>query len=197
MRHREIELPEADVLVHAGDFTYFGRSMADVEDFNRWLGSLSIPQRVVIAGNHETMFQQAPDRARAALSNATYLEDSEAVIDGARFYGSPWQPWFYDWAFNLPRGAPLREKWDLIPQGIDVLITHTPPHGVLDVTRGGESVGCEDLREAVRRVRPRLHVFGHIHEAHGARDLDGTRFVNASSCNHKYAPTYEPVVVEL
>ncbi|HNC99840.1 MAG TPA: metallophosphoesterase, partial [Myxococcota bacterium] len=112
-------------------------------------------------------------------------------------WGSPWQPRFFDWAFNLDRGEPLRRVWQKIPDGIDILVTHGPPKGILDrVQRGGE-VGCEELREALRRVRPRLHVFGHIHEAYGQLHLDGTHFVNAASCNLDYRPVNPPVVVEL
>ena len=84
-------------------------------------------------------------------------------IDGVKFWGSPWQPAFYDWAFNVPRGRQLAEMWALIPDDTDVLITHTPPYGILDQVENGELVGCEDLREALLRVKPKLHVFGHIH----------------------------------
>jgi Icc-related predicted phosphoesterase len=102
-----------------------------------------------------------------------------------------------DWAFNLQRGPALREKWALIPEGTDVLITHGPPFGILDWTARGERVGCEDLLEAVRRVKPRLHVFGHIHEGYGEHEQDGTRFVNASICTEAYQPTNAPIVVDV
>ena len=112
-------------------------------------------------------------------------------------WGSPWQPWFYDWAFNLQRGPEIRAKWDRIPAGVDVLVTHGPPAGILDRVVDGRSVGCADLLDAVRRVRPLLHVFGHIHEAYGEVERDGTRFVNASTCTVRYAPVNAPVVVDL
>ena len=110
---------------------------------------------------------------------------------------APWQPWFFDWAFNLERGAPIRAKWDRIPAGIDVLVTHGPPAGILDRTVHGLDVGCADLLDAVRRVRPRVHVFGHIHEAHGTLERDGTRFVNASTCTVRYEATNPAVVLDL
>jgi len=102
------------------------------------------------------------------LKNATcYLENSGVEIDGVKFWGSPWQPEFFNWAFNLPRGRRLAEIWALIPDDTEVLITHTPPYGILDRVDSGEHVGCEDLRRALQRVKPKVHVFGHIHEDRG------------------------------
>jgi Icc-related predicted phosphoesterase len=118
-------------------------------------------------------------------------------VAGLRFWGAPWQPWFLDWAFNLPRGEALRSKWALAPSGVDVLLTHGPPHGILDRTATGDQAGCEALRAAVRRVRPRLHVFGHIHDGHGWTREDGMLFVNASICTVAYAPTNRAVVVDV
>lgn len=110
--------------------------------------------------------------------NYTYLEDNECKLNhpvtqaetALSVYGSPWQPEFYNWAYNLPRGAALREKWEMIPTHTDVLITHGPPHGILDRASDGFLCGCQDMLEIVRtRVKPRLHVFGHIHEGYGER----------------------------
>jgi hypothetical protein len=119
-----------------------------------------------------------------------------------RLWGSPWQPRFFDWAFNLDRGEPLRRVWEKIPPQTDILLTHGPPYGILDATFRGQLVGCEELLEAVARVRPRLHVFGHIHEAHGVKEHrwdDGrtTVFVNASSCALSHWPAHPPVVIDL
>lgn len=114
-----------------------------------------------------------------------------------KIYGSPWQPWFYDWAFNLPRGDALREKWDLIPGDVDVLITHGPPHGILDRNLEGENCGCEELHAAVDRIKPKVHAFGHIHLSHGTGRAGNTLFVNASICTERYDPWQAPVVVDL
>ena len=108
------------------------------------------------------------------------------------------EPAFNDWAFNLPRGEPLREKWALIPAGTDVLVTHGPPRGHGDrVAFGGEHVGCEDLLSAVERLAPRLHVFGHIHEGAGVTRNAATTFVNAASCDLFYEPTQPPILFDL
>lgn len=207
-RHAALEVPEGDVLVHAGDFTLKG-TREEVRAFDLWLGSLPHRHKLVVAGNHDWLFERSPEEARQLLTQARYLQDSGASVEGVRFWGSPWQPWFLDWAFNLQRGAPLREKWDLIPEGVDVLVTHGPPHGVRDtvaktlprVVAGlmgeGRHAGCEELLHAVARVRPRLHVFGHIHEGYGRETRDDVEFVNASCCDERYRPVNPPLVVDL
>jgi Icc-related predicted phosphoesterase len=195
--HDQVRVPDGDVLVHAGDFTSSGRPR-EVEEFAKFLRRLPHTHKIVIAGNHDFLFEREPERAEAMLvDSATYLRDSETTAAGLRFWGSPWQPWFHDWAFNLPRGAALAEKWALVPAGIDVLVTHGPPHGVLDVVARGGLVGCEALREALPRIAPKLHLFGHIHEAYGVARVGDTWCVNASVCNLSYAPIQPPVVVDV
>lgn len=202
--HRRVRVPPGDLLIHAGDFTSAGE-LHVVRDFNLWLGELPHTHKVVIAGNHEITFEDPDTRERAIslLTNARYLEDREVRVEGLRIWGSPWQPEFNDWAFNLKRGEPLRAKWSLIPRdGVDVLVTHGPPHGVLDLTRPFEgeksrNVGCEELLQAVREVKPRLHAFGHIHEAAGKTVIGSTTFVNASVCDFGYRPVNEAAVVDL
>ena len=193
--HVGLDVPDGDLLLHAGDATKHG-SLEEVAAFNGFLGTLPHPHKVVIAGNHDWAFEKEPVLARDLITNACYLEDEEAVVAGVRIWGSPWQPWFYDWAFNLERGPALREKWDLIPTGTDVLLTHGPPLGHGDRTTSGHPEGCADLLEAIRRVRPRLHVFGHIHEGYGQTREGDTLCVNASTCTVAYRPTNPPVVVD-
>ena len=194
--HESIAIPPGDVLVHGGDALGHG-TLDELERLDRFLGTLPHRHKVLIAGNHDWCFERTPEEARTRVTNAHYLEDEAVEIEGFLFYGSPWQPWFYDWAFNLERGEPLRDKWSLIPEGIDVLLTHGPPAGICDRTVRGEDVGCEELDARVSAVRPKLHVFGHIHEAYGSLRRDGTLFVNACSCSVRYEPTQPPVVIEL
>jgi predicted phosphohydrolase len=194
-QHEALDVPDGDLLLCAGDITRRG-DRADVESFDRWLSTLPHPHKVVIAGNHDFCFERDPG-ARAWLRHATYLQDSGCEIGGLRLWGSPWQPRFFDWAFNLNRGAPLRERWDLIPPETDVLITHGPPWGVLDLTSRRVRAGCEELALAVARIKPRLHVFGHIHEAYGRVDVDGVIYVNACTCDLRYRPVQPPIVVDL
>lgn len=116
------------------------------------------------------------------------------TLEGIKFYGSPWQPWFFDWAFNLQRGAEIRAKWDLIPLDTDVLITHGPAFGILDKTTRGARVGCEELLKVIEQVKPQLHVFGHIHEAYGIYSNDNLSFVNASNCDVQFNLVNPPIV---
>lgn len=196
MTHDKLVIPDGDVLVHAGDLCGHG-TVAEVERFDTFLATLPHRHKVVIAGNHDWCFERAPIEARAALVHATYLQDSGVELDGIRFWGSPWQPEFLSWAFNLPRGAKLREKWDLIPEGTDVLVTHGPPFGIGDRCFDGREVGCPELLAAIDRIGPRLHVSGHIHEGYGERRRGQTLCINASSCDLRYRPVQPPIVVDL
>jgi Icc-related predicted phosphoesterase len=191
--HQSLEIPKGDILVHAGDITKQG-TLREVEEFNDFLGSLPHSEKIVIAGNHDFCCERDRQACEKALTNGVYLQDEGVTIQGIHFYGSPWQPWFYDWAFNLQRGPEIKAKWDLIPEDTDVLITHGPPLGRGDRTVLGQQVGCEDLLDTVERIRPRVHIFGHIHEAFGTSSNEHTTFINASSCNFGYEPVNPPVL---
>ncbi|MBC7410804.1 MAG: metallophosphoesterase, partial [Arcicella sp.] len=115
-----------------------GGRIEEIEMFNEWMGSLPHRHKVVIAGNHDFFFEKYPKEAKRLITNATYLNDSGILIEGLHIWGSPIQPWFYDWAFNRKRGKDIRKHWDLIPTNTDILITHGPPFGILDATERGE-----------------------------------------------------------
>ncbi|MGA2079632.1 MAG: metallophosphatase domain-containing protein [Holophaga sp.] len=195
-----LDLPGGDLLVHAGDATSTG-TREQVRRFLDWFAAQPHGRKVFIAGNHDWLFQRDPKAAAelvAAHPGLTYLQDAGAGIDGLRFWGSPWQPEFCDWAFNLPRrGEALRAVWRRIPPDVDVLVTHGPPHGFLDQVGSGEHLGCEELRLRLGAVHPRLHVFGHIHDGYGTAFSGPTLMVNASTCDEAYRPVNRPVVVDL
>mmetsp|Transcript_23094 Transcript_23094/g.46857 ORF Transcript_23094/g.46857 Transcript_23094/m.46857 type:complete len:328 (-) Transcript_23094:207-1190(-) len=212
--HRDIKVPSGDILIHGGDFTNTGEPQ-QVEDLSKFFKEQSSFEHIVcVAGNHDLTFQPDfyarvcrrfhglwpldCDRARSALSGCTYLEDSNCTALGVEIYGSPWQPWFGDWAFNLSRGAEIRSVWEKIPNSTDVLITHGPPLGRGDLCVHGGRAGCYDLLQEVQnRIKPRLHVFGHIHEGHGT-SFDGTTlFVNASNMAVGYGSHNPCIVVDL
>lgn len=193
--HGDLEVPPGDVLIHAGDLTRRG-DLEEVRAFDAFLAGLEHRHKLVIAGNHDFCFERRPAAARALLRHAVYLEDEAVEVAGVRFYGSPWQPWFYDWAFNLRRGPEIAAKWRLIPEDTDVLVTHGPPLGHGDRTARGDRAGCADLLERIRRVRPRYHLFGHIHEAYGSSADETTTYVNASTCDLAYRPVNRPVVLD-
>jgi Icc-related predicted phosphoesterase len=191
-----VEVPEGDLLIHAGDMT-MGGHLNEVGSFARWFEALPHPHKVLVAGNHDFAFEEKPSAARALVSGFRYLEDEGALVAGLRLWGSPWTPTFGEWAFMQDRGAAIRAKWELIPRGLDVLITHGPPATIRDQTHRGEHVGCEDLRQIVEDRAPRVHVFGHIHEGYGRVERAGTTFVNAAICDVRYAAANQPLVVDL
>lgn len=193
-RHEEIEIPEADVLIFAGDYTGYA-IWYDLIQFNNWLAGLPHKQKIVVAGNHDYAFERDRKRAESLLTAATYLQDNEISIDGVKFYGSPWQPRFYDWAFNMERGEQLAAVWRLIPDDTNVLITHCPARGVLDFSHyGDEHVGCDDLAERLSQLTElRAHIFGHIHASYG---IKGESY-NVSICNEAYEATRKPITIEL
>ncbi len=194
--HQHFQIPSGDILLHAGDFSKRGRE-AEIIDFNAWLGTLPHKHKVVIAGNHDFGLETYPEKAHTWFTNAHYLNDSSIVLEGLKIWGSPITPWFYDWAFNRYRGADIRTHWERIPEDVDILLTHGPPARILDMTSGGKAVGCEDLAVAIQRTRPCLHVFGHIHEAHGKVEIDGTTYINASLMDLQYNPTQTAWVIDL
>lgn len=220
-QNEEVILPPGDVLLHAGDFTLYGHP-EEVDAFNSWIGKQNFKYKIVIAGNHEHPFDlrnydkflsakfhgktgkfpyPKPINAREVkdkLTDCIYLEDSGCEVLGYRIYGSPWTPTFHNWAFNLEAGKRIREMWRKIPTNTDILITHGPPYGILDKCENGVMAGCKGLlREIKGRIRPKVHLFGHIHEKHGVYEEGGTTYINASICTKLKQPLNQPVVFKL
>ncbi|MGH9857391.1 MAG: metallophosphoesterase family protein, partial [Acidobacteriota bacterium] len=134
-RQDELAIPSCDLLLHAGDITMRG-SPAALKRFNRWCERLieqQITRKIIlIAGNHDFLFERDLDQARSIVSSSsTYLQDSGTEWEGIRLWGTPWQPWIFDWAFNLRTEEELRAKFDLIPAETEILIVHGPPRGIL------------------------------------------------------------------
>jgi Icc-related predicted phosphoesterase len=196
--HDKLQFNGGDVLVFCGDLTSRG-SLADVESFANFTSKLDYQHKVVIAGNHDFCFENQ-ERALAERifkdHGLIYLNDSGVEINGVKFWGSPIQPWFHNWAFNRARGEAIKKHWDLIPNDIDILITHGPPAGVLDLCHHGERVGCADLLMSVAAIKPRVHAFGHIHECYGTVEIGKTLFVNACNLNEKYLVTNPPIDID-
>lgn len=199
LKHEELGTLEGEILVHCGDFTRKG-SKEDIQSFLEWMSLQRFQHKIFVAGNHDFGFENA-DREwaedKAQSLGLTYLNDSGIEIDGFKFWGSPIQPEFLDWAFNRQRGAEIQKHWDMIPSDTDVLITHGPPYGILDLCSHGERVGCQNLLNELERIRPRVHAFGHIHEDYGRIQKDNTIFINASILDVKYDFRNQPIVVEL
>lgn len=194
-QHRKISVPAGDVLIHAGDFTYFDRAVRVTEDFNAWLDELPHKHKIVVPGNHES--QVDGSRWVERITAATVLVNRGIEIDGFRIWGSP--NCLKDWgAFGSNTADELAALYSRIPSKTDILVTHGPPFGILDRGPGTASQGCRELLAAVRAVNPRLHVFGHIHQGYGrcCRD-NGTVFVNAALAGPSYSMTNEPISISL
>jgi predicted phosphohydrolase len=189
--------PPGDVFIHAGDLLR-GGSLEQLRTVVPWLHSLPYRHKIVVAGNHDWCFVCEPEQAIALLGpDIIYLQDSGTTIEGVRFWGSPWQPAYNDWAFNLPRGPALAEKWGLIPEDTQVLITHGPPLGIGDNSGGmAGRQGCADLLSTVQRLRPVVHLFGHIHQDGGHWQLGETAFVNVTTWECERGPTLIELVKE-
>ena len=171
-------VPNGDVLIHCGDFSNTG-SFVQVQDQLNWLDALPHKTKIVIAGNHDYALEKFLEKRDllASLSTITYLENSGVEVEGVKFWGSPINPPFMNWAFQPPRF-----NWEAaIPKDVEVLITHAPPFGILDSNSHFSSIGCPNLLEAVRKLpKLRIHVFGHVHENMGTKLIDGTLFINCA-----------------
>lgn len=203
-KHDDICLPSnIDILIHAGDFCSWGVE-SEAVSFLEWFTKQDARYKIFIAGNHDKCFQKylkndVLDTIKG-FSNIHYLEDSSIEIEGFKFYGSPWTPEFgYGWAFNAKRGQELFNIWEKIPPDTDVLITHGPPRGQLDLIMPNmvrpyenPNVGCSDLMNRVDIVRPKYHIFGHIHCGYGFFHGKDTTFLNSAVCDESYNPTNWP-----
>ena len=204
-KHRNLVLPEGDILIHAGDVSSMGKE-SEIKDFLNWFSNTDFTYKIMIAGNHDFYFEKIGDNAKVLEelipANVIYLNDSGVEIENLgqktlRIWGSPIQPWFFNWAFNRNRGEDIKRHWDKIPKNTDMLITHGPAYGILDKTTRNESVGCEDLLEKVKEVKPIFHICGHIHEAYGYIKQSGTEFINASVLDENYNLRNKPIVFEI
>ena len=176
-RHRELAIPPCDLLIHCGDFCSFQREDSKtLEDVDQWFAESPASHVVCIGGNHDFLLQNREFR----FAHATYLQDELVEVAGLKIYGTPWCPDLSGFAFYAPLQQ-LEERWKCIPSDIDILVTHTPPYGILDFpTTGSPHLGCTALRQELNRICPRLHVFGHVHASFGRTNVEQTEFINAA-----------------
>jgi Icc-related predicted phosphoesterase len=203
--HWDIKVPDGDWLVHTGDFSSRG-GMPDTIDFLNWFNTHPHKRKIFIAGNHDWLPEQDPGLFQTLLKqypDLTYLQDTNVVVDGLKVHGSPVQPTFYNWAFNRDRGEAIKRHWDMIPDGTDVLITHGPPYGICDEAyRVGyditEHTGCEDLLDAIKRVKPKIWIGGHIHYSGQTSYVSPTTtYVNVAMLNEAYLVWGKPTVIDI
>ena len=194
-------LTGGDCIIHSGDVSGRG-TRQEIELFLEWYSGLPYTHKVLIAGNHDFFFEEAPEyeieAVLAKYPNIIYLNDSGIEIEGLKIWGSPVQPWFHSWAFNR-KGTEICKHWDLIPLDTDILITHGPAKGYLDLTLHGDVTGCPYLLDKISEMTNlKLFVHGHIHEAYGRVDFpDGGVFLNASVLNARYVMSNLPHEIEI
>jgi Icc-related predicted phosphoesterase len=196
-------LSGGDLLIIAGDLTAIDTEVG-YEIFSKWLEQQNYRKKIVIAGNHDGLLQRAGiEKSSSMFPGATYLQDTGLQWENIKIWGSPWTPTFCSWYFMKPRGEPIKEKWDLIPDDTDILITHGPPLGIQDQVENfseynvGKFAGCEELRNTInhRLKNLKLHIFGHIHGCYGKVYVNGTHFINASIMDDNYRPVNKPIQV--
>ena len=203
-KHNNLKLPEGDILLHAGDFSFTGDTES-CSNFGRWFSNLPYKKKFLVYGNHDILGETNPAYAKhlIALNDSVHIFDGSNLndvyeIDGIRICGSPIQPEFNGWAFN--RDSEFRKKyWENLPEKIDILLTHCPPLSILDSfpvrnTLKILSVGDEYLLDAVKKVKPKYHVFGHIHESYGTLITKDTTFINASFVDEHYSGVNKPII---
>jgi Icc-related predicted phosphoesterase len=186
-QEKDMKMPGGDILIHAGDVSYRG-TIKEILPFLEWFEAQNYKYKILVPGNHDWGFENAFGvyREECERRNIILLNDTGIELEGIKIWGSPVQPEFCDWAFNRERGHEIRRHWNLIPDDTELLITHGPPHGILDKTFHGEQVGCQDLWHKILKTKVKLHVFGHIHEGHGYQYFEERLFVNASVVDRRY-----------
>jgi Icc-related predicted phosphoesterase len=210
------ELEGGDLLIVAGDMTA-RHSHEEYLIFLNWMRNLNYKKKIFIAGNHDQFLQKFQDECfyKIVSDEVVYLQDCEEEFEGLKIWGSPWTLTFpgmnpHCKAFTVDTEEELAEKWALIPDDVDILITHGPPFGILDKTDRGECVGSRSLAHRIGKIddggdgRKRLHIFGHIHEAYGGLDISNPiydrctwKMINCSHVNERYEPVNAPIRIIL
>lgn len=194
-KHRELTVPECYILIHCGDFCSFQQEdQQTLEDVDLWFAEVPAKKIVCIGGNHDFPLQNGEFK----FEHATILEDSSVELNGLSIYGAPWCPDLSGFAYYASEEE-LLEKWRKIPNKTDILITHTPPHGILDLpTSQSVHLGCPHLLDELERIKPQLHVFGHVHASHGSCTESGISFVNASIVGGQdFEVRHTPTIIQL
>lgn len=211
-KHVTDDLPGGDLLLHAGDLSSMGHEH-EIREFAAWYNKQNkYDHKVFIAGNHDWGFQNNVEKVKEIIGSydtITYLQDDwvnvgdgdphDENVNTVKIWGSPWQPEFYNWAFNLPRnGEELKAVWDMIPEDIDILITHGPAWGILDDVEGNRNVhlGCELLAERIKQIKPKIHICGHIHTGYGHYYDGHTHYFNAAVLNERYLYSHKPWTID-
>jgi len=209
----DLILPEGDVLIHSGDFSNYGGKDC-LQKFKEFFDKQKFQYKIIVAGNHDWTLSNLErernektwkrylkggipsiEEAKSFLKDFIYLEDSGTDICGLKIWGSPMSIWFAglkDWGFTV-KEEDICKYWDLIPENTDILITHSPPGGILDTEKEDPNFGWGSpnlLKQIEERIDPSIHVFGHVHDPNGFKfdDVKNIAYVNAAICDNNYDP---------
>ena len=194
-QHRNIAIPEGDVLIHAGDCTD-GGTRNETNDFLKWFAAQPHAHKILVPGNHDFFFEKA-ENLKNIPPGIHLLLDQGLEIDGINFWGSPVTPGLSNWAFNRERGSRIKDHWKQVPGSTDILITHTPPYGILDTTAHGINLGCEELSNILPVVQPNHHLFGHIHHSSGHEKRSNIDYHNLSVMDERQRVVHSPIIIDL
>ena len=195
--HEELGILSGDLLIHCGDFCDgFNPNIADIENVDRWFSKQNFDSILCVGGNHDFVAQDLEASNKPVFQNATYLTDRAITFGGLNIYGAPWVPQLDRWAYFLFDDE-LKQKWKLIPENTDILITHTPPLGILDKPRSGMSIGCSFLRAEIENLQLLVHCFGHVHASYGQLNSGNTKFINATVVDSHFVVANKPVTIDL
>ena len=195
--HEELGELQGDVLIHCGDFeSIFESDPQIVEKVDDWFARQRFGRIYCVGGNHDEELERRVALTDQPFKNAIWLHERRDMFRGYCFYGASWVPYLRDFPFFADADA-LEAAWARIPGDVDVLMTHTPPKDVLDVSSKGQSLGCPHLAERLKQVAPGLHCFGHVHKSRGETTVGATRYVNATSVSSGFASVLPPFVVDL
>lgn len=199
--HREewnTKIPHGDILIHAGDFDIY--DYKDLQNVKTFLDEETHSRKIIIGGNHDFLLQTISKsyvQSVMQTKDIAYLENETIEIKGIKFWGSPNTRIFMNWAFMLT-AEQLKENWAQIPEDIDIVITHGPPFGILDqATETGTHLGCPFLRARIKEIKPKYHIFGHIHGGYGVYQDEHTTYINCSLLDEEYELINDPIVVEI
>ena len=218
--HKRLKLPGGDLLLFTGDFLSSGFRIDEFGDFVNWLMETCSPiytHICIVAGNHDRICETYPDYQVKDMferkDNIHYIKDETITLDFddkgvLTISGTPYQPEFCNWAFNVDDSDKLQFIFDsVLDENADIWMTHCPPFNILDQTHyqrpqfgstGDEHLGSIELYNVLKMKKPRYHVFGHIHGDGGKIiEIDGTTYINASVCNEQYKPTNQIITLEI
>lgn len=195
-------IPTVDIFIHGGDIDI--QNEAQLKGFNEVLNKIPTKYKIVIGGNHDTYLERlGMILIQKELNNCVYLENSGVEIEGIKFWGSPITPFFNNWAFNRERGEEIKKYWNLIPNDVNILLTHGAPYNIMDLVllangEPGDHEGDLDLKNRIKELKNlKYHIFGHFHASYGIEEKNNIKHINASLMNEEYKLVKKPIIINI